>query len=150
MVTKIFSKGAHGAVIMSNACDIQTRDDTIKWKYSLDDVTKFQDGKELPCILVENNIDLLCDDNHFDPPFEDFWKNNGYVKGFRVSAKTGENVNESMEYLTKKIIKRMEIVTEKAIEVDNEETPNPKGNTIFFEQKDNDKKCEKKDNCVIF
>ena len=153
MVTKIFAKDAHGAVIMSNACDIKTRDDTIKWKYSLDEVAKFQDGKELPCVLVENNIDLLCDDDHYDPSFEYFWKNNGYVKGFRVSAKTGENVNESMEYLIKKIIKRLEIIAEKAIEVDNDETStpkSPKGNTISFESKDNDKKLEKKDKCILF
>ena len=153
MVTKIFAKDAHGAVIMSNACDINSRDVTIKWKNSVDEVAKFLDGKGLPCVLVENNIDLLSDDNHFDPSFEDFWEKNGYVKGFRVSSKTGENVNESMEYLIKKIIKRMEIVTEKEIEVDNDEpsTPkSPKGNTISFESKDIVKKRVKKDKCILF
>ena len=153
MVTKIFAKDAHGAVIMSNACDINSRDATIKWKNSVDEVAKFLDGKGLPCVLVENNIDLLSDDNHFDPSFEDFWEKNGYVKGFRVSSKTGENVNESMEYLIKKIIKRMEIVTEKEIEVDNDEpsTPkSPKGNTISFESKDIVKKRVKKDKCILF
>ncbi len=153
MVTKIFAKDAHGAVIMSNACDINSRDVTIKWKNSVDEVAKFLDGKGLPCVLVENNIDLLSDDNHFDPSFEDFWEKNGYVKGFRVSSKTGENVKESMEYLIKKIIKRMEIVTEKEIEVDNDEpsTPkSPKGNTISFESKDIVKKRVKKDKCILF
>ena len=58
-----------------------------------------------------------------------------------------------MEYLIKKIIKRLEIIAEKAIEVDNDETSTPKSpkrNTISFESKDNDRKLEKKDKCILF
>ena len=162
MVTKIFAKDAHGAVIMDDACNIQTRDVTINWKNSLEEVATFMDGTKLPCILVENNIDLLSEEERFDPSFEQFWKNNGFVKGFRVSSRTGENVNESMEYLIKKVIKRLEIVTEKAIENDNdneEDTPSPQGNNVSFEpeKKENDTKCEikdkkseKKDKCILF
>ena len=113
MVTKIFAKDAKGVVVMSDATNIQTREDTIKWKNSVDDVVKFIDGKDIPCILVENKIDLLPDDDHYDPTFEEFYKNNGFTKGFRVSSKTGENVDEAMKFLIKTIIKRNETYLEK-------------------------------------
>jgi small GTP-binding protein len=71
MVTRIFAKNAHGVVVMSNAVNVLSRENTIKWKSSVDDVAKFSDGKELPCILVENNIELLCDDEHDDPSLEE-------------------------------------------------------------------------------
>ena len=100
--------------------------------------------------MVENNIDLLPENDHFDPSFEEFWKNNGYIKGFRVSAKTGENVQESMEYLIKKIIKRMEIVTEKAFEDENEDTTSPEGNSVSLESKASDKECNKINKCILF
>ena len=113
MVTKIFAKDSHGIVTMSNALSIASREDAIIWKKSVDDAASFLDGKELPCILVENNIDLLPNEEKYDPSLEEFCKNNGFLKGFRVSSKTGENVNEAMKFLIKNIIKRLEKVEEK-------------------------------------
>ena len=69
----------------------------------------------MPCILVENNIDLLPNNEYNDPSFEDFWKKNGFNKGFIVSSKTGENVKESIKYLAKEIIKRVKKINEKII-----------------------------------
>ena len=153
MVTKLFAKDAHGVVVMSNACNIQSREDSIKWKKSIEEL-KFFDGKELPCILVENNIELLPDDEHNDSSFEEFWKNNGFMKGFRVSSKTGENINESMEFLIKKIIKRMEIITENKIEEEEDENKNYNGrnNISLGNEKDNKDKKRKKENknCILF
>ena len=118
MVTKIFAKDANGVVVMSDATNIQLREQAIKWKNSVDDVVKFIDGKELPCILVENKLDLLPNGEHYDPSFEEFYKNNGFTKGFRVSSKTGENVDEAMKFLIKNIIKRNEIYQEKTDDID--------------------------------
>ena len=119
MVTKIFAKDANGVVVMNDATNIQLREQAIKWKNSVDDVVKFIDGKELPCILVENKLDLLPNGEHYDPSFEEFYKNNGFTKGFRVSSKTGENVDdEAMKFLIKNIIKRNEIYQEKTDDID--------------------------------
>ena len=152
MVIKIFAKDAHGAVIMSNATNISSRDYAIIWKNSLDETAKFQDGKELPCILVENNIELLDDDSAFDPTLDEFCKNNGFIKGFRVSSRKGINIKESMEFLIKKIIKRIEIILEKSIDEDDETDgkTSTNNNHIFFgqnnyseeaKQRNKDKKC---------
>ena len=151
MITKIFAKDTHGVVVMSNACNIQSREDSIKWKKSIDEF-KFFDGKELPCILVENNIELLPDDEHNDSSFEEFWKNNGFMKGFRVSSKTGKNVNESMEFLIKKIIKRMEIITENKIieEEDEDKNSNGRNNVSLGNKKDNKVKKKENKNCILF
>ena len=153
MITKIFAKDAHGAVIMSNAVNIQSREQSLKWKKSIDDEVKFFDGKELPCILVENNIELLFDNEHDDPSLENFCKDNGFMKGFRVSSKSGENVQESMEFLIKKIIKRMEIIIEKEIDEENEDKNSIERNAISIGQDKNKKdKREINDNknCMLF
>ena len=59
--------------------------------------------------MVENNAELLYkgyDENISD--LNDFASKNGFCGAFRTSAKTGYNVNESMEYLINNIIERME------------------------------------------
>ena len=109
MVTKIFAKDADGGIIMSDARNIQTREDTIKWKKNVDEAVIFLDGGNIPIILVENNIELLENKEENASTLNEFCVENGFIGGFRVSSKTGENVNESMEYLIKNIIKRFEI-----------------------------------------
>jgi len=39
---------------------------------------------------------------------QDFAKNNGYCGAFRTSAKTGLNISDSIEFLIRNIIERME------------------------------------------
>jgi len=118
MVTKIFAKDAHGCVVMADATNAQTREDTLRWKGSVDEVATFLDGGKLPCLLVENKADLLDGDNvEKDPQLEEFGSSNGFCGSFRTSAKTGLNINESMEYLIKNIIQRMEAMQSKGTEV---------------------------------
>ena len=89
---------------------------TIKWKASVDEAATFLDGGKLPCVLVENKADLLEGDQD-ESTLNEFAKNNGFCGCFRTSAKTGLNINESMEYLIKNIIKRMEDMQSKGNEV---------------------------------
>jgi len=115
MVTKIFAKDAHGCVVMADATNRQTRDDTLKWKSSVDEVATFLDGGKIPCLLVENKADLV--DNPSDnSELEEFGASNGFCGSFKTSAKTGLNINESMEYLIKNIIQRMEAMQSKGNE----------------------------------
>ena len=117
MVTKIFAKDAHGCVVMADATNTQTREDTLRWKGSVDEVASFLDGGKLPCLLVENKADLLDEDAEKCPELEEFSSSNGFCGSFRTSAKTGLNINESMEYLIKNIIQRMEAMQSKGNEV---------------------------------
>ena len=66
--------------------------------------------------MVENKVDLLDGDVQNDPELEQFAQDNGFCGSFRTSAKTGVNITESMEYLIKTIIKRMEDMQSKGNE----------------------------------
>ena len=90
----------------------------MRWKGSVDEVATFLDGGKLPCLLVENKADLLdYDIAEKSPELEEFGSSNGFCGTFRTSAKTGLNINESMEYLIKNIIQRMEAMQSKGNEV---------------------------------
>ena len=59
--------------------------------------------------MVENIAELL--ENGYDEGIDElkyFASKNGFCGAFRVSAKTGYNVNESMEYFINNILERME------------------------------------------
>ena len=75
----------------------------------MDEVTTFIDGGSLPCLLVENKADLLegGEQENYEE-LKEFAKEGEFCGFFRTSAKTGLNINESMEYLIKNIIKRFE------------------------------------------
>ena len=90
----------------------------MRWKGSVDEVATFLDGGKLPCLLVENKADLLEEENaEKNPELEEFGSSNGFCGSFRTSAKTGLNINESMEYLIKNIIQRMAAMQSKGNEV---------------------------------
>lgn len=62
-----------------------------------------------PCVLVENKVDLLPEaEQGNDQRVKDFASKNDFIGAFRASAKAGININESMEFLIREIIKRME------------------------------------------
>ena len=67
-------------------------------------------------MLVENKADLIEGDVD-ESELNEFAKNNEFCGCFRTSAKTGLNITESMEYLIKNIIKRMEDMQSKGNEV---------------------------------
>ena len=105
-VLKIFAKDSHGIVLVSDLTT--TKEDIIKWKESINEVSTFIDGRKLPTILVENNIDLIDNREEDDPTFNEFWKENNFIGGFKVSSRTWKNINESMDFLIHNIIYRME------------------------------------------
>ena len=71
------------------------------------DKADLEKGIKLPCILIENKVDLLKEDNEKDSKeLEEFSKKNGFDGCFRTSAKTGKNINEALNYLICDIIKR--------------------------------------------
>ena len=108
-ITKIFAKDAHGVVVVADATNAGTLDETLKWKSSVNESSVFLDGGKLPCVLVENKVDLLPEaEQGNDQRVKDFASKNDFIGAFRASAKAGININESMEFLIREIIKRME------------------------------------------
>lgn len=66
------------------------------------------DGMRLPCLFIENKRDLVKKKKEDIEKLEEFARNNGFIGAFRTSAKTGKKVSESMEFLIKTIINRMD------------------------------------------
>ena len=66
------------------------------------------DGMRLPCLFIENKRDLVKKKKEDTEKLEEFARNNGFIGAFRTSAKTGKKVSESMEFLIKTIINRMD------------------------------------------
>ena len=111
MVAKIFAKDSHGCIIFSDATNIQTREDTLKWRNSVVEAVKFSDGGKLPCIIAESKSDLIEDKENIEnqeKEIKDFAEKNGFDGGFLVSSKLGENIKESIEYLLDIIIEKMD------------------------------------------
>ena len=72
------------------------------------------DGKNVPCVLVENKADLLDKSKVNDlVDLKGFANSHNFVASFRTSAKTGYNINESMSYLIEHILQRMSTISAK-------------------------------------
>ena len=72
------------------------------------------DGKNVPCVLVENKADLL-DANRVNDVVElkGFANANNFIASFRTSAKTGFNIDESMKFLIEHVLQRMSTISSK-------------------------------------
>ena len=99
----------NGIIFLSDA----TLEDSIYYSLNKKNLLKeydFLDEDILLSILIENKSDLLTEKNeNLESEVKKFAKENGFIDGFLVSAKTGEKVNESIEFLIKEIIKLFEI-----------------------------------------
>ena len=108
--SKVFTKGAHGCLILYDVQNQSSFENTLKWKNSIDDNSKFIDETPLPTILVQNKIDLVEPEN-IDKDEEDLKKfvdENGFLTFTRTSCKKGQNVNETMDFLLSNVIDRLE------------------------------------------
>ena len=107
-ITKIFSKNSHGCIVL---CDITNKDtltDTLKWKQSVDESTRFIDGEILPSVLVQNKIDLVEEEALKDEEeIKKFAEENKFIGYFRTSVKMGTGVDECMEFLISNILERI-------------------------------------------
>ena len=115
---KIFSKGSHGCIFLSDATNLQTREDILEWKKSVDKEAVFLDGGKLPSIIVESKCDLIKENQkkNFKKELNEFAEKNEFYGAFLASSKTGENVNKSFHFLLKIIIKRMDDIVSKGKE----------------------------------
>ena len=62
----------------------------------------------MPSILVENKADLLPENERNNTKdLKEFANTNNFTESFRTSAKTGLNINESMDFLIQNILSRL-------------------------------------------
>jgi small GTP-binding protein len=108
--SKVFTKGAHGCLILYDAENQDSFENTIKWKKSIDDNTLFVDQTPLPITLVQNKIDLVDPENleKDEEELKKFVEDNGFLTFSRTSCKNRQNINETMDHLLSNIIDRLE------------------------------------------
>ena len=108
-ITKIFSKDSHGCIVLCDITNKETLNDTLKWKESVDESTRFIDGEILPSVLVQNKIDLVEEDALKDEEeIKKFAEENKFIGYFRTSVKMGVGVDECMEFIIKNILERID------------------------------------------
>ena len=107
-ITKIFSKNSHGCIVLCDITNKETLNDTLKWKESVDENTRFMDGEILPSVLVQNKIDLVEENELKDEEeIKKFAEENKFIGYFRTSVKMGVGVDECMEFLITNILERI-------------------------------------------
>ena len=108
-ITKVFSKDAHGVIVFSDVTNEKSLQESVKWKSSVDESTKFIDDDYLPSILIRNKIDLLDENGtNDDEQVKEFAEKNNFLNVFKCSCKLDIQINEAMEYLISKIIERLD------------------------------------------
>lgn len=110
-ITKLYVKGAVGAVIV---CDI-TNEESINscktWKQILEENCDEYDGEIIPMMMFQNKIDLLEKFGNLESYMEESFAKelateNKFTVAERGSALSGENINESFEKLLETIAAR--------------------------------------------
>jgi small GTP-binding protein len=114
--SKVFTKGAHGCLILYDTQSKNSFENTVKWKKSIDDNTRFIDETPLPIVLVQNKIDLVEQEEleKDEDELKKFVDDNGFLTFTRTSCKNKQNINETMDYLLANIIDRLEEYHKKA------------------------------------
>jgi small GTP-binding protein len=114
--SKVFTKGAHGCLILYDTQSKNSFENTVKWKKAIDDNTKFIDETPLPIVLVQNKIDLVEQEEleKDEDELKKFVDDNGFLTFTRTSCKNKQNINETMDYLLANIIDRLEEYHKKA------------------------------------
>ena len=103
-----FSKNSHGCIVLCDITNKETLNDTLKWKESVDESTRFIDGDIIPSVLVQNKIDLVDEESLKDEEdIKKFAEDNKYIGYFRTSVKMGVGVDECMEFLITNILERI-------------------------------------------
>ena len=94
----------------------KTLEETKKWKAVIDENALFIDDTPLPCILVQNKIDLVNENViKNDKSFIDFAKRNNFIKCFRTSVKLNIGVDNVMSFLLEYIINKLTQINEEKI-----------------------------------
>ena len=114
--SKVFTKGAHGCLILYDTQSKNSFENTVKWKKAIDDNTRFIDETPLPIVLVQNKIDLVEQEEleKDEDELKKFVDENGFLTFTRTSCKNRQNINETMDYLLANIIDRLEEYHKKA------------------------------------
>ncbi|KAJ5072148.1 methanogen homoaconitase large subunit [Anaeramoeba ignava] len=137
-LTRVYYNGAAGAFVIFDVTRPNTFENAKKWKSDIDSKVYLSDGSPISVVLLANKIDLGSD--IFEKTKEDMdniCQEFGFIGWFTTSAKTKENIDESVNFLVKKILENDQKIKKK------EERNDPVINLTEFKPRPK-KKCSKK------
>eukprot|EP01061_Rhynchopus_euleeides_P039643 TRINITY_DN68006_c0_g1_i1.p1 TRINITY_DN68006_c0_g1~~TRINITY_DN68006_c0_g1_i1.p1 ORF type:complete len:218 (+),score=64.75 TRINITY_DN68006_c0_g1_i1:101-754(+) len=105
-MTRVFYRGAVGAVVVCDATDLRSIRDAKRWKDDIDKKVHLPWSSPIPCLLVVNKLDLgppVADEDMTS--LSDFATENGFAGYAEVSARDGTNVAEAFNSLIHVITK---------------------------------------------
>lgn len=146
VMIKMYSKESHGCIIICDATNNRSLDDSIKWKDVIDKESQFLDEGDLPFILLQNKIDLISDKEErikIEERTKKFSEENTFVNSFLTSAKDNYNINESINFLLENIVQRIEDFESKGNKVltERSDTIQLRNYTVSMEQQKQSKCC---------
>ena len=101
-LTKGFFRNADGIMLVYDVTNSDTYDNLKFWLQSIKNNMSGDMG-EIPIIIIGNKIDCKDEREVNFQEAENFWKEQGYPY-FETSAKTGENIEDTIKFLVKKVI----------------------------------------------
>ena len=104
-LTKNFFRNAEGVMLVYDVTNYDTYENLKFWMQSIKN-NMSSDMGEIPIVIIGNKIDLNEREVQFKEA-EKFWKEQGY-KYFETSAKTGENVEQTIKTLVEMVVKEKE------------------------------------------
>lgn len=118
--TKILTKNALCCLVFCEIKNMKSRNDTLKWKSAVEENSKFLNtNQNIPCFLIENKIDLVDEDTRKNiSELSEFSQSNNFSGFYRASAKTGENVESTMDSIITYIIKKLEELNKKGNKIE--------------------------------
>ena len=142
----LFCRDIHGIIICCSCDDPKSREDTIEWKKSLNDIKE----NWVPIILCENKCDVLGDtENDYLKDVESlkkFAEDNNFLTAYRVSAKNNYNIDDMITYLINYIKDNFaDKIVNSYITESNDDNLSQQSGTIKNIKNNKNKNC-----CLIF
>ena len=142
----LFCRDIHGIIICCSCDDPKSREDTIEWKNSLNDIKE----NWVPIILCENKCDVLGDtENDYLKDVESlkkFAEDNNFLTAYRVSAKNNYNIDDMITYLINYIKDNFaDKIVNSYITESNDDNLSQQSGTIKNIKNNKNKNC-----CLIF
>ncbi|KAF8383588.1 glo-1, partial [Pristionchus pacificus] len=102
VMTRVYYKDAHAAVIVLDAARERTIEGALRWKADLDQKLTLADGSAVPTVLLANKCDLNNDIS--DSRLSDLERDNGFIGSFRTSAKDDVGISDAFNRLVESVV----------------------------------------------
>lgn len=86
-MSRVFYKGAMGAVVVFDITKSSTLEAASAWKQDLDSKVYLNSERPVPAVLLANKCDMTGRDRDLVSSLDSFCKDNGFMGWFETSAK---------------------------------------------------------------